>query len=473
MKMRLLGLELSDAGIMLAGSNPNQLLALDGPELESPGYAFPEKKQLLVGKAAQQIAHLKPRLVTSHFWDQLSTEPLDHPGPYTQQNNAEIASVHLAKIWHSVKGPEVEVVIAVPGFYHQDHLGLLLGIANELSLPVKGFIPMALAAADTKDLQQTILHLDIHLHRTEIVVLKRDEQLKFEKSITVAERGLVDLHRSWVEAIAAEFVRTTRFDPLHQASSEQELFDRLPMVMDQIDKFASIEFEMSAGSSNYRATLSRELFIQKSRPLFDDIERQLVNAKFSSQTQAEELVLQLSHRIACLPGLQDALGTDQYHGCIELAPGAAALAAARLWNQLAQLEPGQKVSFFTSRPWSSASESSAVSSLEAPESKQTPSHLLFNHIAYSLSETPLLIGTAIEPGQPGIQIKGQISGVSRRHCSVELTDAQVVLKDFSSYGTFVDDVRVDGSTTLRLGQVIRVGTPGEVLHVIACVELDQ
>jgi hypothetical protein len=245
------------------------------------------------------------------------------------------------------------------------------------------------------------------------------------------------------------------------------------MVMDQIDKFATIEFEMSAGSSSYRATLSRKLFIQKSRPLFDDIARQLANLESSAQTQAEKPVLQLSHRIARLPGLRDTLSSDQYHGCIELAPGSAALAAARLWDQLAQPESGQKVSFFTSRPWSTASESSTTRSLEVPQSKHTPSHLLFNHIAYPLSETPLLIGTAIEPGQPGIRIKGQISGVSRRHCSVELSGTQVVLKDFSSYGTFVDDIRVDGSTTLKLGQIIRVGTPGEQLQVIASVELDK
>lgn len=471
--MPLLGLELSDAGIMLAGSDPVQLLALDGSDLESPGYALAEKKQLIVGKAAQRIAHLLPRLVTSHFWDQLGTEPLKHPGFSAQQNNAEIACIHLAKIWETVKGPDVEVVMAVPGFYRQKHLGLLLGIANELSLPVKGFIPVALAAAETRDLQQPILHLDMHLHRTEIVVLKRGDQLKFERSITVAEKGLADLHRTWVEAIAAEFVRTTRFDPLHQASSEQELFDRLETVIDQIDKSSSIEFEMSAASSSYRATLSRELFIQKSRALYDDIERQLENFKFATKTQAEKVVLQLSHRVARLPGLRDALDTNLYHRCIDLAPGAAALGAARLWDQLARPESGRKISFFTSRPLSPVSDSSTAGAPETPDSRPSPSHLLFDHIAYPLSETPLLIGTAIEPGQPGIRIKGQTSGVSRRHCSVELSGAQVVLKDFSSYGTFVDDVKVDGSTTLKLGQIIRVGTPGEQLQVIASVELDK
>jgi hypothetical protein len=133
-------------------------------------------------------------------------------------------------------------------------------------------------------------------------------------------------------------------------------------------------------------------------------------------------------------------------------------------------DSGQKISFFTSRPRPRAHPTDTSGSLEAHGPPEMPTHLLFNHVAYRLSETPLLIGTGIDPGKPGIRIQGQISGVSRRHCSVELHGRQAVLKDFSTYGTFVDEMRVDGSTTLQLGQIIRVGTPGEQLQVIACIE---
>ena len=471
--MRLLGLELSDAGIMLAGSDPIQLLEIEGPERESPGYAFPEKKQLVVGKAAQQKAHLLPRLVISHFWDQLNTETLDHPGPYTQQNHAEIACAHLAKIWQTVQKPGDEIIIAVPGYYRQDHLGLLLGIANELSLPVKGFIPIALAAAGHPDRQATLLHLDIHLHRTEITSLKQDGQLTFEKSVTIAEKGLADLHRAWVEAIAAEFVRTTRFDPLHQAASEQELFDRLPAVLEQVDNYSTIEFEMTGGTASYRVTLSRDLFIRNSLPLFTDIARHLEDIETAGQPREEQPVLQLSHRIARLPGLQQALAVSHHTRCLELAPGAAALGAVQLWEQLSQQDTGQRISFFTSRPWAPATDPGAPNISEPYIQSRSPSHLLYNHIAYPLSETPLFIGTGIENDKPGIRIRGQISGVSRQHCSVQLLGTEAVLNDFSTYGTYVDDIRVNGSTALQLGQVIRVGTPGEKLQLIACVNHDE
>jgi hypothetical protein len=471
--MRLLGLELSDAGIMLAASDPIQLLEIDGTDRESPGYAFPEKKQLIVGRAAQQKAHLLPRLVTSHFWDQLNTEPLDHPGPYTQQNHAEIACAHLAKIWQTVKKPGDEIIIAVPGSYHRDHLGLLLGIADELSLPVKGFIPIALAAAGHTDRQTTLLHLDIHLHRTEITSLKQDEQLTFEKSLTIAKQGLADLHRAWVEAIAAEFVRATRFDPLHQATSEQELFDRLPAILEQIDNYSTIEFEMTGGTASYRVTLSRDLFIRNSLPLFTDIARHLEGIEAGGQTREEQPVLQLSHRIARLPGLQQALAVSHHTRCIKLARGAAALGAVQLWQQLSQQDTAQSISFFTSRPWAPATDSGAAKIPERRALTPSPSHLLYKHIAYPLSEKPLFIGTGIKDDKAGIRIEGRISGVSRRHCSVQLLGTEAVLNDLSTYGTYVDDIRVNRRTTLQLGQIIRVGTPGEKLQLIACVNHDE
>ena len=252
--MRMIGLELSDAGIIAVGDTPERLLEIDGAEKESPGFALPEKNQLAVGKAAEKKAHVFPRLVTSHFWDQLNTEPLDHPGPYTQQNHAEIAYSHMAQIWKQVKAHGDEIIVAVPGFYDRDQLGILLGIAKELGLPINGFVPMALAASDSPCPQKTLFYLDMHLHRTEIILLNQGKHLTCEDSIIIAEKGLAHLYREWVETIAAEFVRSTRFDPLHQARSEQELFDRLPAALKQLHNHSSVDFEMTGGSSIYRVT---------------------------------------------------------------------------------------------------------------------------------------------------------------------------------------------------------------------------
>ena len=471
--MRLLGLELSDAGIIVAGGTPERLLEIDGRDTESPGYALPEKNQLVVGKAAEKKAHIYPRLITSHFWDQLNTEPLDHPGPYTQQNHAEIASIHMGQIWESVKTRGDAIIVAVPGSYHQDQLVILLGIGNELGLPIKGFVPIALAASNRPFPQKALFHLDIHLHRTEIMPLNQGEQLTCEEPITIAEKGLVELYRDWVEAVAAEFVRSTRFDPLHKAISEQELFDRLPAVLNQLQNNSAVDFEMTSGSGNYRITLTRELFLKKDKPLFTDIAGIVQKQLAGHKTPPDGVVIQLSHRIARLPGLKENLAAINDALFIEPAAGAGAVGALRLWDQLSPHDLGQHVSFFTGRPWQRSAENEIFTGSAGHRKTRQPTHILYKSLAYPLSETPLHIGLDLKPGESGIRIESQIAGVSGNHCSVELRGGQAVVNDFSTHGTFVNDIRVEDSTTLQLGQVIRVGTPGEQLQVIACVELDK
>lgn len=471
--MSLLGIELSDAGIIAAGGTPMRLLEIDGTEKESPGIALPEKNRLAVGKAAEKKAHVFPRLVTNHFWDQLNTEPLDHPGPYTQQNHAEIAYIHTAQIWNQVKAHGNQFIVAVPGFYDRNQLGILLGIAKELGFTINGFVPMALAASDRPCPKQTLFHLDMHLHRTEIILLGQGKDLICEDSSIIAEKGLAYLYKEWVEALAAEFVRSTRFDPLHQARSEQELFDRLPATLKQMQNHASVEFEMTAGSRSYRVALTRELLIKKSQQLFAEIGGAIEKKLTDHNRLSDGVAIQLSHRIARLPGLKESLAAMQGVQFIELDAGAAAIGAIRLWGQLSQQQSGQGISFFTSRPWQRILKSEVLNALKVDRRTRQPTHVLYRNLAYPLSETPLHIGLDIEPGKPGIRIEGQISGVSRRHCTVVLRGDEAVLLDFSTYGTFVDDVRVDQKMDLQTGQIIRVGTPGEKLQLIACLNIDE
>jgi hypothetical protein len=121
-------------------------LPIDGRDTESPGIALVEKKGLTIGKAAERKAHLYPNLAIDRFWDQLNTEPLGQSNPYAQ-NHAELAYEHLARVWESVKHIGKEIVIAVPGFFNRDKMGLILGMARELSIPVTGFVVQGVVAA--------------------------------------------------------------------------------------------------------------------------------------------------------------------------------------------------------------------------------------------------------------------------------------------------------------------------------------
>ena len=462
--MTLLGLELSDAGILVAGDNPARLLSVDGQEQESPGFAIPEKERLLVGKTASDKAHLFPFQVINRFWDQLNTEALKQKNRHAQ-NHAEIAYAHLFHVWEMVKPHGNEMIIAVPNFYSKEQLGLILGMAKELSIPVKGFISLPIAASYHADPNATLLHLDIHLHRFEIIYLHQGEHLTAKSAVTFQEISLAQLYRSWVETIAEEFVHSTRFDPLHQALTEQELYNRLGAALDIFKNQPSFLFELSHGKDRYRITLLRDVLIKKSEKIYDEICRFIKKMQDDHGENNLLTVLQTTHRVAGLPGLKDKLLEIENCKIVELEPGAGALGALKLWDQLIDRDFENGTSFFTRRPWQQT-ESKASDTIR-------PSHLLYRDVAYPISEKPVIIGRDQYLLGKNIRVQAKSSDVSKKHCTIHREDDRIVLTDYSRQGTFVDDRQVNGSTVLELGQIVRLGTSQEIIRLIACLEADE
>lgn len=469
--MSLLALELSDAGILVAGSEPARLLKVDGNSVESPGFALPEKKRLTVGRTAERKAHIYPRQILNRFWDQLDAEPLEQPNPFAQ-NNAEIAFEHFAHIWERIKHHGREMFVAVPGFYTRAQLGFFLGITRELSITVKGFVPLAVAAVPDRLPEGLLLHLDMHLHRFEITHIQREGQLSWKDTASSEGNGLSKVYRGWVDAIAEEFVRSTRFDPLHQAATEQELYDRLPGVLRQLDQNPLIHFEMTGGSKAYHVTLTRDIFHKRVGPVFEEI-RRLIGRFYDRYGKDEpEPVLLLTHRIARLPGMKEMLAGIENCRIIELEPGCGALGIFRFETQLFDMQAGNGAPFLSRLPLPSIYPISYAESTRHPEAPHRPTHILYRNLAYPIREKPLIIGLEGAADGSGIQIQGQIAGVSRKHCSVQLRGNEIILNDLSTYGTFVNDALVKTETILSLGQIVRVGTPGEKLKLIACKDMD-
>ncbi len=469
--MSLIAIELSDAGIIAASSDSENLLPVDGQDRESPGFALPEKDGLLVGKAAEKKAHLFPRQIISKFWDHLNTEPLEQPGKYIPQSTAEIAFNHLGSIWQKIQKTGRDVILAVPAYYSRQQLGLILGIANELSIPVKGFVPLALAASPGAHPGKMMLHLDIHLNRLEVTCIDQEEQLSMQDTVTATEKALIHLHRKWAEAIAREFVKTTRFDPLHRAAAEQELYDRLPGVLYNLQQGPSIAFDMTSGSRTYGITLTRDLFIRQAEPVYTEM-RQLIQGLWKKHRKNEAAaVLLLTHRLARLPGCMEFFGGIKGAEIVQLEEGAAARGALKIQHQLPDQADSEEISFLTSLPLQL--NRSNQTRTRADSENLSPTHLLYHNIAYPISDKPLTVGSG-QGGEPNdITIAGETAGASPKHFTVGRQDGKTVLKDLSTQGTFLDGKRVNGNIALKLGQTILVGTTGEQIQVIASVKLDK
>ena len=468
--MSLIAIELSDTGIMAASSESEDLLEVDGHDRESPGFCLPEKTGLLLGKSAEKKAHLFPRQIIHNFWDHLNTDSLEQPGSNVPQSTAEIAYNHLDNIWQQIRNIGKEVILAVPAFYGKQQLGLILGIANELSIPVKSFVPLALAASPGAQPGKMMLHLDIHLHRLEVTYLKQDEQLFMHDSATGTEKALIYLHRTWAEAIAREFVKSTRFDPLHRAASEQELYDRLPGILFNLQHSPSLAFDMTGGSRAYGVTLTRDLFTQHAGAVYNGM-RQLIQGLWKKHRKNETAaVLHLTHRLTRLPGCKEFLAGIKGVEIVELEEGAGARGALKIQHALHDQTDGEEISFFTSIPLSPHRTDQSQTRARDDSAKPNPTHLLYRNIAFPITDKPLRVGCSTDSKTNDVTIAGETAGVSPEHFTIERLGGEIVLQDLSGKETYVDDKRVNGRVALKLGQTIRVGTPGEQLQIIACAK---
>lgn len=297
-------LEINDAGLRLSAGN--ELLAT------SPAYAVLDNDRLMTGTEARQHAKLLPRWTNNRFWNQLGTEPLPN-GTASIRHHADLAFAHLESLWQAHGDGIGQLVFAVPGFYSREQLGLLLGMARECGIETAGVVDTSVAAGAIGPGAETMLHLDIFLHRITLTVLKADSSLRHVETISISETGLFTLLDRWANIIAGQFIQTSRYDPMHQATSEQQLFDALPGWIGQRGSTRSSTFELNAGNTRHEVSITQEQLLQACATIYPQIV-QVVRDKIPAGTSATLLV---SDRFAGFPGLGDSLnligGADIHH----------------------------------------------------------------------------------------------------------------------------------------------------------------
>ena len=450
--MSTIAIELNDAGVLVAGE--------EGLVDAGPGYALLDPKGMLTGSEAYQRARLKPTLINNRFWDQLSTEQLSKPGP-NARTYADLAFAHLQDIWKQI-GEAGSVIFAVPSNWTTHQLGLLLGIAQACSVPAVGMVDSAVAATRVQAPGRALLHLDIQLHRSVLTHLSQDDELSKSQVVVAPGMGMVAVREAWVGLIASAFVRMTRFDPLHLADSEQQLYDLLPEWIRQLEAEDTLELEMDFADKVHATSVKREQFVQAAGGVY----QRLVEQVTAQRRGGEPLTIVLSHRLGELIGLPELL--EQLPDCevLTLKSGAAA------WGALGQesvIRSGDQeaLDFVTKLPLDGGERPTASPRRVSAARGDKPTHILHESLAYEIVQEPFVVGANIGEERKGITLAGPTHGISRSHFSVFARGDHVFLKDHSTYGTYVNDERVNEQTTLRVGDKIRVGSPGQELRLIA------
>lgn len=459
-----LAVELNDAGLQLARVTETGAAELVGDD--SPGFALLQDGRVLVGAAAAQRHRTAPLYAQNRFWRELSIERL----PWSARGittHADLAHAHLASVVGAAAADSAAVlIVAVPPGYTREQLGLLVGIANETGVPLRGLVDLGLAASVAGEPAPHVLHLDLQLHQAVVTVLERTSQgglLRRERYELLPSSGLLAFNQALAATVASEFVRHTRFDPMHEAGTEQRLHDLLPAWLAAVAAGGEVEAEMTFGASTHCVTLTRALLVAALEPLAAEVQR-LVQASRPAGLAVE---LRVSQRIASLPGVIDRLGALRDCRIVELPRGAAALGALAARDVI--VRPPDALALvhrLAVAPAPDAAAEMPATALADVPAEAVPTHVLFRSRAWPVTAEPLTLGWSLGDASRPLTLPPGIAGLSKAHCTVVRRDGQAVVEDHSTYGTYVNDERVAGRVALRVGDVLRLGAPGVQLELI-------
>src|ERR1700722_9195904 len=386
----------------------------------------------------------------------------------TDRTVALVAAELVRRLAAQAPTAEERVWMAVPARASAQGLSAMLAIARNLSLPVDGFVDSAAASVAALALERSAIVLEVGMHHAAATYIDRDgAQVRRRRTVMSERGGLMSFYQGWLELVSTTMVKQTRFDPLHDAATEQQLFDSLAGWAREAADQGSANAVLTKGAERFEVALTRDQFAQAGQSLH----RELVRLLHELRPAGAPVTLVVQAVIGHLPGLREEL--EQFVDCelVSLPDGFAALATStldlpertsddpvRLLRRLpASQEPGAATA--VRRDMLSARQGRSVS----------PSHLLLNAQVYALGVESIVIGR-LPAGPRTIALPEGLAGVSRRHCTLAPEGDDLVLLDHSSFGTFVNGERVAERVRVRGGDRARLGDPGIELALIGLDE---
>ncbi|MEM7278079.1 MAG: FHA domain-containing protein, partial [Pseudomonadota bacterium] len=267
--------------------------------------------------------------------------------------------------------------------------------------------------------------------------------------------GIEAMRERWLRFITDAFITQSRFDPMHSAESEQLLLEQLDDCLHLARQQTQVDSQLVYQGGSYEASVAAPDLIAAVSGRY----QMIADATRALSGAGLPIVLQISDALNALPGFKDYVCARSNANAIVLDESAASKGALNRYEEIAA-SGGQRLCKQLQLDGASLSpvKESGASSAEQP------SHLLFGHQAIAIGRESLLIGAGDEHLQ--ISLPTGSSGVSKRHCSLQLDGNSCVLSDHSRYGTFLNGKRVNGSAVLQAGDRLRVGTPGHEFLLI-------
>jgi FHA domain len=340
-------------------------------------------------------------------------------------------------------------------------LGELLRALRAARCEVQGFVDGAAVTVAWLRLPGHSIVLDLHQHWLDLsLVFNAGETVELRRTARVLV-GNADLFDHWLRLAAQTLVQQTRFDPLHDQRHEQILRAGLTSLVTEAHREGQARMEFEVDGRQLELMLSRDQLRQAAIPWCAALSAAL--QPLCAATDDCHLVV--PDTILEYPGIDEVLVAAHAGSLHALTEGVSARAASCL-------------------PATGAGSSGAVAYLTRVTGALPPAtddacrvvqhgertigtmatHVVYRGRAISIPAQGMVLGRT---DNAGIRLPEGIAGLSRRHCTLQRAGGRTQIIDHSRYGSFIDGLRIHGRGYLPAGSVLRLGTPGIELPLIA------
>jgi hypothetical protein len=432
------------SGILEINDVALRMYSPEGEDIIEPGYALIDTDGgLLLGNAALEKSRINPPRTENDFWHWMDTQPIK-AAARNYQHNADLVFAQLEDLYRR-SGVNRELNLLVPSNYTPDQLSMLLGIAQHAGVEIRQVYDAALASSINHAGPgiQRLVYTDIYLHHCVITQLARvGDELSVAEFRVVPGAGLLNFFDAWLHGIADLFVRGSRFDPLHDAVTEQKAFDQIYAyyLNTNADGRARPD-RLTIELENRHIELSRQQFSAMGESIYRKI--QGVAESLDVSKDANRLI---SDRVARLPGWQE---------FVDAAPLPADSAIAGILEH-EQDADGEGVGYITSLALPAGQSGEGVA---AVGNVTVSTHLLCGAEALPLNPTV----TYLEPSTSGVRLRS--NRTPEVMASIENTGNGHQLKVIREGELSINGKAVN-SATLGAGDLIRVDSSGVELVMI-------
>lgn len=381
-------LEINDHAMSLYNS--------DGLLFSSPGFVLANGKQLQFGQKAIEQSRIHPVNTNNEFWYRLGMAPLPRPLAHFR-HYADVAHGHLLHLAEQ-SGFEGDVVIAVPASFNREQLAVLSGVVRHSPFNALAIMDAALVAANQLPENESLVYVDLQLHQLSFTRLASENgQVRRDAFAVVPGAGSIAISNTLVQVVNDAFIAQSRFNPQHSAQWEQQLYNELPLWLQQFDEGRQeILVKIDTDNAAVQARVGVSDVLEALQPTLRKIAQHF--AQFAGQSPAPVM---LSGRASLIPGMAFCLKALP----LTINSGQVAEIGLRAVPAGSAASGVSYLSAIARRSAQARTESPAADRAGLPVSRQVPTHLVYQSQAWPLPVSVRLDAdrqVILTPGEHGL-----------------------------------------------------------------------